>query len=276
MRADYYQLLDVEPTASAKDIKASYYRLALRYHPDRTEGDPAAEERFKLVAEAYRTLGVPERRKEYDNWLHLHDLYRAAPELAGMSSQPHTPITPFHFSSIRARERQDRRMGRGTPRRRSRYHGILPRKASKVNTYLFMGFCALLVINILPMILRPMFGDGRPKHKPAAAVEEKEATPAEARTRLLAMEQELRGRATAGEAEAQYKLGLYLFNKSARGRGAGDKPGLLRRAASEGFRLEATDWFERAAAQGHGGAQRVLDGVKAKGAGQIKPASSAP
>ena len=261
MREDYYQLLDVEQDASPREIKAAYHRLALRYHPDRNGVDAAAEERFKLVAEAYRTLGVSGRRREYDNWLHLHNLYQGAPELAGMSATGRVPIKPFHFSSHRARERQQRRSGRGeAPPRSARHRGILPRRSTKVNMYLFIAFYALLFFNLLPIFLRQMFGgdaDAGRKSAPAA-VEAQGVREATARMRLLAMEQEWRSRAEAGDAEAQYQLALYLFNKSARGRGGEQLSGLLRRAASAGYRSEALDWFERAAAQGHESAQGFL------------------
>ncbi len=259
MREDYYQLLDVEQDAPAKDIKAAYHRLAFRYHPDHNVDDAAAEERFKLVAEAYRTLGVPERRREYDNWLHLHNLYHSAPELAGMSATGRTPIKPFHFSSQRARERSERRSGRREEARAPRRRSILPRRSSKVNTWLFIGFYALLFFNLLPIFLRHMFADDAPRAARAAAVEPEEVSETDARMRLLRMEQDWRRRAVAGEAEAQYQLALYLFNKSARGRGKeGTPPTLLRRAASEGYRQEALDWFERAASQEHEPAQRFL------------------
>ncbi|RNF18409.1 putative chaperone DNAJ protein [Trypanosoma cruzi] len=63
--ADYYTLLRVRPDASADEIKASYKKLALQYHPDRNS-DPGAEEMFKNISEAYHVIGNKERRKEYD------------------------------------------------------------------------------------------------------------------------------------------------------------------------------------------------------------------
>ncbi len=259
MRDDYYQLLELSPEASPRELKAAYYRLALRYHPDRNADAPAAEERFKLVAEAYRTLGVPERRREYDNWLHLHDRYRSVPELEKMSAARR--VRPFHYSTRRARERDERRHGRQaeSPRSRRRMGGLLFRRSGKMNTWLFIGFYALVIFNLMPIFFRHMFADPAPAVKKGAEEAEKsEPGEAEVRRRVLAMEQDLRRRAEAGEADAQYQLGLYLFNKSARGRFVGDSPGVLRRAASAGYRNESLQWLQRAAEQGHAGALRLL------------------
>jgi curved DNA-binding protein len=62
---DYYAVLGVERNASAEAIKKAYRKLAHKYHPDVSK-DPAGEEKFKEVAEAYETLKTPEKRAAYD------------------------------------------------------------------------------------------------------------------------------------------------------------------------------------------------------------------
>jgi len=69
---DYYQTLGVSKTASEKEIKQAYRKLARKHHPDVNPGDKTAESRFKEINEAYEVLGDPDKRKKYDelgaNW----------------------------------------------------------------------------------------------------------------------------------------------------------------------------------------------------------------
>src|SRR5438105_12388346 len=68
MARDYYEILGVERTASEEEIKKSYRRLARQYHPDANQEDPATEEKFKEIAEAYGVLSDPGRRRDYDTF----------------------------------------------------------------------------------------------------------------------------------------------------------------------------------------------------------------
>lgn len=69
-KRDYYEVLGVSKTASADEIKKSYRKIALQYHPDRNPGDKDAEEKFKEAAEAYDVLSNPDKRAQYDRFGH--------------------------------------------------------------------------------------------------------------------------------------------------------------------------------------------------------------
>ena len=63
---DYYKILELDSNATAEQIKKSYRRLAMTYHPDRNPGNKAAEDMFKEINEAYDVLSKPEKRKKFD------------------------------------------------------------------------------------------------------------------------------------------------------------------------------------------------------------------
>ncbi|MBM3333482.1 J domain-containing protein [Candidatus Sumerlaeota bacterium] len=63
---DYYHILGVDPNATRPEIRRSYRELALRYHPDQNPNNPVAEEKFKIITQAYRTLSDPNKRTQYD------------------------------------------------------------------------------------------------------------------------------------------------------------------------------------------------------------------
>ena len=63
---DYYAILGVPRTATDKEIRAAFRKLARKHHPDVNQGDKAAEDRFKEINEANEVLGDPEKRKKYD------------------------------------------------------------------------------------------------------------------------------------------------------------------------------------------------------------------
>ena len=66
-RGSHYSALEVAPTATQREIRAAYRRLARQTHPDGHAGDPKMERRFKRIARAYEVLGDPSRRRAYDD-----------------------------------------------------------------------------------------------------------------------------------------------------------------------------------------------------------------
>ncbi|HIP32809.1 MAG TPA: molecular chaperone DnaJ [Crocinitomicaceae bacterium] len=69
-KRDYYEVLGLSKNATATEIKKAYRKLALKYHPDKNEGDTAAEDKFKEAAEAYEILSNAEKKQRYDQFGH--------------------------------------------------------------------------------------------------------------------------------------------------------------------------------------------------------------
>jgi len=65
---DYYSILGVGKDATKEDLKKAYRKLALKYHPDRNQGDKASEDKFKEISEAYACLSDTEKRAHYDRF----------------------------------------------------------------------------------------------------------------------------------------------------------------------------------------------------------------
>ncbi|MEL7341143.1 MAG: DnaJ domain-containing protein, partial [Bacteroidota bacterium] len=69
-KRDYYEVLGVSKGASKDEMKKAYRKLALKYHPDRNQGDEEAENKFKEAAEAYEVLSDDDKRARYDRFGH--------------------------------------------------------------------------------------------------------------------------------------------------------------------------------------------------------------
>ena len=221
LRPDYYQLLDVSPRASAEEIKKAYRRQAKRFHPDRNVGNAAAEDRFKLVVEAYRTLGNAELRADYDAWLERHERLSMAPELADMPRR-RARVSIRHAQERRdARQRRSHRRGAGVLRRMAS-RPILP--ISRWHIIAVYVFCFSIIV---PWVVR--FAT----HDPEQARLEQAARKRERERAEVAA---IYAKACAGDAVAQFRYGNILYF------------GLTGVQKDES---KAMLWWQRAAAQGH-------------------------
>lgn len=115
MREDYYELLDLSPSATPEQIKTAYRRLAKQWHPDLNQSNSAAaEEHFKLISEAYRVLSDEVSRRKYDTSRHRPVPRADLPEeLRTMKRRPR--VSPL-YGRIRRRQARERARERHRPR----------------------------------------------------------------------------------------------------------------------------------------------------------------
>lgn len=96
---DYYYFLGISKNASDEEIKKSYRKLSLKYHPDKNDNDAFFTERFREITEAYETLMDPYKRKIYDEGLEKGIKFQ--------KSDLPPIIKNFHATKIRAREDEE-------------------------------------------------------------------------------------------------------------------------------------------------------------------------
>ena len=70
MARDYYDILGLSKSASDSEIKSSYRKLAMKYHPDRNPGDKKAEDKFREITESYEILKDSQKKAAYDQYGH--------------------------------------------------------------------------------------------------------------------------------------------------------------------------------------------------------------
>lgn len=248
VREDYYQILDAEPTASKQELRAAYRRMAMRYHPDHNADNPVAEERFKLIAEAWRTLGDDDKRADYDDWLDRHRRYYRHPEMEGL---------PRHRERVSARRVQERLRAqrRSTGRRAGGLRPFLLRpKGSKVSGLAYALISLCFVVAMLPYLRHHLAAGSRPTAQPTPAEKtlpygESPLSPEEQKRNLEHHFRRMAELAEAGDAVAQYRYGNALY---------------MGTSGVQQDKEAALMWWKRAAANGNSLARNMLLSLEEK------------
>ena len=122
-KRDYYEVLAVSRTATEEEVKRSYRKLAVKYHPDKNPGDPHAEEKFKELGEAYDVLMDADKRAAYDRFGHaafsqgigrgggFHDPFDIFREVFGGAGGGGGGIFETFFGGGAASDREGRQRG---------------------------------------------------------------------------------------------------------------------------------------------------------------------
>lgn len=88
MNDNYYQILGINENTPKNEIKTTYHKLAMQYHPDRNQGDKSCEEKFKTILEAYSTLSDDRKRADYD---FIRRQRTSVPNYQSKTQQPKKP-----------------------------------------------------------------------------------------------------------------------------------------------------------------------------------------
>ena len=120
VKRDYYEVLGVSRDCTPEQLKAAYRKLAMQYHPDRNNGDKAAEEKFKEVGEAYSVLSDPQKRQRYDAYGHVAD--GAQPDFGNFSFNSAFDLFDMFFGGGGRRRAAHRSAARRRPAHEHRDH----------------------------------------------------------------------------------------------------------------------------------------------------------
>jgi molecular chaperone DnaJ len=121
-KRDFYEILGVSKSASAEEIKKAYRKTAIQFHPDKNQGDKAAEEKFKEAAEAYEVLSDETKRAQYDRFGHnrpgsggggysshemnMEDIFSQFGDIFGGGGSGGSPFDSFFGGGGKSRQRK--------------------------------------------------------------------------------------------------------------------------------------------------------------------------
>lgn len=129
---DYYNELGVPKTATADEIKKSFRKLAREFHPDANPDNPAAEERFKRISEAYDVLGDADKRAKYDQLSSQYSQYqRTGQRPGGFGQQFNMDDVDGMFSGTSFGDLLSELFGQRTASQRGQARRTQPRPAPK-------------------------------------------------------------------------------------------------------------------------------------------------
>ena len=160
---DYHKILDVSRDASEEELKKSYRKLALKYHPDRNPNDPMAEKKFRKVTEAYNVLRDPEKRSLYDRYDH-DGLQDAGFQGFGDNEMypPHDHSHPGHAQSSSFRRWKERNDALWfSPSRDERYSYRDTKKAGVLG----IAICGIFLVLAILLATSPLLILRRGKRK---------------------------------------------------------------------------------------------------------------